>query len=171
MMMLLHRLHRDESAVSVVETAFLLPVLIGMLISVLQVGLYLQAQNAVRGVGGEISRYMAVESQKRSALCPGQIEDRALGIAITAPYALKSDQIEIAVTDSAVQNIDRVRQMDVNVDYTVPNIMGFAKWGLLDIDYTRQIFIPTDLVRTCSSSDGTEDTSGTETTTTTTTAA
>ncbi|WP_066556313.1 TadE/TadG family type IV pilus assembly protein [Croceicoccus bisphenolivorans] len=158
----LNRLKNDERGVSIIEVAFLLPVLIGMMISVLQVGLYLQAQNAVRGVAGEISRFMAVESQKRNSLTPSQMEDAALSIAVTPPYILQISQLTIDVSESATQDIDRVRKMDVNMNYTVPNILGFADWGVLEIDYTRQLFIPEDLVRedstdTTDTGDGTGD--------------
>ncbi|HEX2794114.1 MAG TPA: TadE/TadG family type IV pilus assembly protein [Croceicoccus sp.] len=139
---LLVNLHRDERGVSVIETAFLLPVLITMLISVLQVGLYLQAQNAVRGVAGEMSRAMAVESQKQNQLSNRQIEDMALAVAVSPPYVLKSSQLEVTVDDSTTQDIDRVRKIDINMNYTVPNLLGFAKWGVLDIIYTRQVFVP-----------------------------
>lgn len=135
------RLRRDERGVSVIELAFLLPVLITMLISVLQIGLYLQAQNAVRGVAGEMSRAMAVESQKQNQLTNRQIEDMALAVAVSPPYILNSSQLDVTVADSASQNIDRVRKIDVNLNYTVPNLLGFAKWGILDVVYTKQVFV------------------------------
>ncbi len=139
---ILASLHRDERGVTVIETAFLLPVLIGMLISVLQVGLYLQAQNAVRGVAGEMSRAMTVESQKQNQLSNEQIEEMALAVAVSPPYILRSSQLDVDVSDSPAQNIDRVRKIDISMDYTVPNILGFAEWGVLDIVYKRQVFVP-----------------------------
>lgn len=145
MMRFLFRLYRDERGVSVIETAFLLPVLIGMLISVIQIGLYLQAQNAVRSVAGEMSRFMAIESQKQNRLTMRQIEDKALAVAVSPPYILKSSQIEITAANSTTQDIDRVQKVDINIDYSVPNIMGFSKWGILEIAYKRQIFVPTSM--------------------------
>ncbi|WP_164843903.1 TadE/TadG family type IV pilus assembly protein [Croceicoccus ponticola] len=142
MQLFLTRLQKDDRGVSAIETAILLPVLVTMLIGVLQIGLYLQAQNAVRSVGGEMSRFMTVESQKHNQVTNQQIEDTALGIAVSAPYILKSSQLDIEVADSTVQNIDRVRQVDVKMSYTVPNILGFADWDVMTIDYTRKAFIP-----------------------------
>lgn len=140
----LARLQQDIRGVTAIETAILLPVLITMLIGVLQIGLYLQAQNAVRSVGGEMSRFMAVESQKHNQVTNQQIRDTALGIAVSPPYILKSSQLDIEVADSTTQNIDRVRQIDVTMTYSVPNILGFADWGVMNIDYTRKAFIPTE---------------------------
>jgi len=135
---------REDRAAAVIEVAILLPMLIGMMIAVLQVGLYLQAQNAVRGVGGEISRLMAVESQKNNQLSNRQIEDMALGIAVSQPYGLKSDLLDIDVSNDTTQDIDRVRKIDLAMSYEVPNILGFAKWGVLTIDLTKQAFVPWD---------------------------
>lgn len=133
---------RDERGTTVIELAILMPVLITMLIGVFQVGLYLQAQNAVRGVAGEMSRYMTVEAQKSNSLTNEQIRTKALGVAVTAPYLLKSSGLNVTVSDEATQSMDRVRKIDLRMQYDVPNILGFAKLGVLQLDYTRSVFLP-----------------------------
>lgn len=133
---------RDENGTTVIEVAILLPALLTMLIGVFQAGLYLQSQNAVRGVAGEMSRYMAVEAQKKNYLNNDQIETKAFGIAVSAPYVLKSDGLEITVTDEETQSMDRVRKIDLRMQYEVPNILGFAKLDILNLDYTRSVFVP-----------------------------
>ena len=133
---------RDDNGATVIEVAVLLPTLITMLIGVMQAGLYLQAQNAVRGLAGEMSRYMAVESQKSNYLNDDQIRTKALALAVSPPYMLQSDDLNVTVSNETTQSMDRVRKIDLRMQYDVPNILGFAHLDVLKLDYTRSVFVP-----------------------------
>lgn len=138
----LKRFRHDENGATIIEMAILFPFLVTMLIGVFQAGLYLQAQNSVRSLAGEMSRFMAVEAQKNNILTDSQIETKALGLAVSAPYLLQSDALEINVQDSATQNMDRVRKIDLQMIYEVPSFLGLSDVGVLTLDYTRTLFVP-----------------------------
>lgn len=138
----LKTLHTDESGSTIIEMAVLLPVLITMLIGVFQAGIYLQAQNAVRGVAGEMSRYMAVEAQKANFLTDEQIETKAMTVAVSAPYMLQTNDLQIFVENEETQSMDRVRKIDLRMIYDVPNFLGFTNVPLLRLEYTRSVFVP-----------------------------
>ncbi|AKM09989.1 TadE/TadG family type IV pilus assembly protein [Croceicoccus naphthovorans] len=138
----LNRWRKDETGTTIIEVAILFPVLISMLIGVFQVGLYLQAQNSVRSLAGEMSRYMAVEAQKNNVLTDSQIEIKAFTLAVTAPYMLQADRLQVYIDDSPTQDMDRVRKIDVNMIYDVPSLLGFSKVPVLTLDYTRTVFVP-----------------------------
>ena len=138
----LERFLRDSGGATIIEVAILLPTLLTMMIGVFQVGLYLQAQNAVRGIASEMSRYMTVESQKNNTLSNDQIRTKALALAISAPYLLKSDNLDIEVSNEATQSMDRVSKVNLDMTYDVPNLLGFADLDILTLDYTRSVFLP-----------------------------
>lgn len=144
MRMMMRNLRRDERGSTLIESAFLLPVFVLMLIGVVQASLYVQAQNALRGISGELGRYMVVQSEKSNAkgLTNEQIETQAMGVAIEAPYLLRSEDLQIDITDATTQNIQRVRQIDIKFTYEVPDLLGFANVAPLTLTYTRQLFVP-----------------------------
>lgn len=149
---------REDDGAAIIEAAILLPALITLLIGVFQVGLYMQAQNAVRGLSGEMSRYMAVEAQKGNVLTDDQIRNQALGLAVTAPYMLDSDNLEVFVENEETQSINRVRKIDVRMNYDVPSLLGFEDIKILTLDYTRSVFIPgPEIVEETDGGDGTTD--------------
>ncbi|GGD46548.1 TadE/TadG family type IV pilus assembly protein [Croceicoccus pelagius] len=136
------KFRRDEAGSTIIEMAVLLPVLITMLIGVFQAGMYLQAQNAVRGVAGEMSRFMAVEAQKGNGFSDEDIELKAMAVAVSAPYLLHSEGLQVFIENEETQSMDRVRRIDVRMKYKVPNLLGFTDVPLLNLDYTRSVFIP-----------------------------
>jgi len=139
---LLSRFRSDETGTTVIEVAILLPALLAMLIGVMQVGWYLQAQNAVRGVAGEMSRFITVESQKSNSLSDDQIRAKAITVAVSPPYMLISDGFDVEVNDSATQDLNRVRRVDLEFIYDVPSVLGFNGVDMLTLRYTRSVFIP-----------------------------
>lgn len=138
----LARFHADRSALAAIEMAILAPVIIGMLLGLFQIGLYLQAQNALRGVGGDISRSITVEFQKGNLLNNDQIRQFAFAEASGAPYLLDTERLDVVVEDEAIQGINRVSKKYVTVSYEVPNIVGLFKTGPLELDLKRVVFVP-----------------------------
>jgi len=136
------RARDDESGAAVIEFAILAPLLFILLIMVLQVGFYMQAQNALRGISGDMSRQMMIEFQKDKQPTNDQIRTIALAMADNTPYMLKTDRLDITVADAATQPIGRVRQIELTVSYDVPNFLGFADVGILSLDLTRSLFVP-----------------------------
>lgn len=138
----LRRVRRDESGATIIEMAVLLPVLLTMLIGIMQAGLYLQAQNAIRGVAGEMSRFMTVESQRDNHLSDDQIRIKAMDIASSPPYMLRLDDLDIRVENETTQSMDRVRKINLAMSYNIPNVLGFDKIDMLTLNYTRSVFVP-----------------------------
>lgn len=153
---------KDEDGSTIVEAAILLPLIITMLVGVFQAGTYLQAQNAVRSLSGEMSRYMAIEAQKNNYLTNEQIEVKAYSLAVTAPYMLQSSDLEVYVNDEETQSMDRVRKVDVNLVYEVPNYIGIIDIPILTLDYTRSVFLPGPDLEDPEPDDGTDPGTGEE---------
>ncbi|MBS7668735.1 TadE/TadG family type IV pilus assembly protein [Croceicoccus gelatinilyticus] len=158
----LSNFRKDESGTTIIEMAVLLPVLITMLIGVFQAGMYLQAQNAVRGVAGEMSRYMAVEAQKSNFLTDEQIETKAMTVAVSAPYMLHINDLQVFVENEETQSMDRVRKIDLRMVYDVPNLLGFTNVDLLQLEYTRSVFVPGNDLPDEEPDDGTDPGTGEE---------
>ena len=68
------RLKRDNSGAAVIEFAILAPVIFAMLLGVIQVGLSMQAQNALRSIASQTARYAVVEYQKGNEVTDGTIK-------------------------------------------------------------------------------------------------
>lgn len=137
----LQRLHRDQRGATVIEFAILGPALIAMLLGVMQVGLYMQAQNALSSVAGDMSRYMSVEYQKDNEISNTQLENLAYTRAISAPYLLKGSRVSTTATNAAAQPIANVREIELTLTYQVPNVMAFATMGPMELSYTKSIFV------------------------------
>lgn len=141
---MLRKFRTDDRGSTLVESAFLLPVFILMLIGVVQASLYVQAQNALRGITGELGRYMVIQAEKNNdaGLTNDQIETQAMAVAITAPYLLRAEGLQIDITDSTTQDIARVRKIDMKFTYEVPDLLGFTNVAPLTLEYTRELFVP-----------------------------
>ena len=137
----LKRLCRDQRGATVIEFAILGPALIMMLLGVMQVGLYMQAQNALSGVAGDMSRYMSVEYQKDNEISNTQLENLAYTRAISTPYLLNGSRVGATATNAAVQPIANVREIELTLTYQVPNVMAFATMGPMQLSYKKSIFV------------------------------
>lgn len=135
------RLHRDERGATVIEFAILGPALIAMLLGVMQVGLYMQAQNALSSVAGDMSRYMSVEYQKDNEITNAQLEALAYTRAVSAPYLLNGSRVGTTATNASLQPIANVREIELTLTYQVPNVMAFATMGPMQLSYTKSIFV------------------------------
>ena len=135
------RLYRDERGATVIEFAILGPVLIMMLLGVMQVGLYMQAQNALSSIAGDMSRYMSVEYQKDNEITNTQLEALAYTRAVSAPYLLNGSRVGTTAANAALQPITNVREIELTLTYQVPNVMAFATMGPMQLSYTKSIFV------------------------------
>jgi Flp pilus assembly protein TadG len=138
---LIVRFRRDNRGASAIEFVILAPALIMMLLGVMQIGLYMQAQNALSGVAGDMSRYMSVEYQKDNKITNTQLETLAYARATGAPYLLDGAKLATTATNSATQPIANVREIELKLNYKVPSVMAFANMGPLQLTYTKSIFV------------------------------
>lgn len=140
MIRLLPRLLRDRTAATAIEFAMLGPALITMLLGILQIGFAMHAYNALRGISGDVGRHVSVEYQKSNELSQQQIELLAEAIAVQAPYLL-SGEVDVEVTDAAIQRVVGAREMTFSITYTVPSALDIIGIGEFDISYSRPIFV------------------------------
>ena len=137
----LKRFGHDERGASAIEFAILAPALIAMLLGVMQVGLYMQAQNALSSVAGDLSRYISVEYQKDNKITNTQLETLAYARATGAPYLLDGARLGTTATDSTTQSIANVREIELQLNYQVPSVMAFASMGPMKLSYKKSIFV------------------------------
>lgn len=135
------RFWKDENGASAIEFVILAPVLIMALLGVMQVGLYMQAQNALSGVAGDMSRFMAIEYQRENEITNSQLETLAYSRAVSSPYLLQSSRISTKAQDASTQSIANVREIELTLNYQVPGVMAFASFGDMKLSYTRSIYV------------------------------
>ncbi|MEY4269941.1 MAG: hypothetical protein RLZZ58_1157 [Pseudomonadota bacterium] len=134
------RLAQDKSAVAAVEFALAAPLALTLLLGVLQIGLAMQAHNAMRGAAGEIGRYVVVEYMTENELDDGQIEDAAIARATAAPYLLKGNNLDVEATTDAGNTVEGTKKIDLTIDYEVPGILPFAPFNVISMTVEKSIY-------------------------------
>lgn len=138
---LLRRVVRDNTGSMAVEFALLAPVFLTMFIGLFQVSVYLQNYNAVRSLASDTVRVVTVEYQKDNTLSAAQIESIMLGMAVNAPYLLKTNQITIEVTQEATSRVNGATEFTVDVSYLEEDWLPFVDLPDLTLEYQRPIFV------------------------------
>lgn len=140
------RLLRDARGSTIIEFALLAPVMFGLMFGVIQVGLSMQAYNAMRNVSSETARYALVEYMKKNeafmdpATVNDSIETKAEDIATSSPYMML-DNFEAEVTDAATQRVAGAHEKMLTVSYTPPNVLPFFNWASTELTFERPIFV------------------------------
>ena len=101
MRQLFSRLRRDREGSVAVEFALAGPVLIGMFMGVLQIGVGMQNYNALRGISGDVARYAVVNYQTANRLSTSQLENYANGVASGAPYGLVRSRYTVSIAPAS----------------------------------------------------------------------
>lgn len=133
-------LHDDRGA-TIIEFALLGPVVIGLMIGVIQIGLAMQSYNAIRSVTAETARYALVEYQQGNAPTNAEIRTQALGIADGPPYLLDRADLTITVSDATVQRVTGAKELTVSVAYRTPTVLPFFDWVSPTVTHERPIFL------------------------------
>lgn len=137
----LSRLARDCDGNAVVEFAIAGPIFIGMVIGVFQAGVQVQNYNALRSVASDVNRYVVVEYQKGNQLTPDQIEVRAAGVAMGAPYLLNSVRFDPTVTQPT-SRVTGAKEFTLRLDYDLPNWLQILNVSDGKMTYSQAIFVP-----------------------------
>ncbi|WP_379546722.1 TadE family protein [Qipengyuania sp. DSG2-2] len=124
-----------------IEFALIGPVVIGLMLGVLQVGVALQNYNAVRSAAADAARYAVVQYQAGNTPSDAQIETEAESIATSSPYFLKSDRLVLDVDQEATQSIAGAIEMTISATYTPELILPFFSWKAPAMTYERPIFV------------------------------
>lgn len=134
-------LKQNRRGATVVEFALLLPVIFGTLLGVLQVGLGMQAYNALRNVSADTSRFAVVEYQKENEIATSAIETKAKNIAKASPYFLESARFDAKVKLADTQRVDGAIEYELKATYTTRSVLGFMGLNDVPISFTRPIFV------------------------------
>ena len=134
------RLRRDSAGVSVIEFALLAPVILGLMLGVLQIGVQMLGYNAVRSVAADTVRYTMIEYQKEDKLTADQIETKANAIAGLPPYNLSGDRYSAAVTNPA-SDIAGMKKFKLVLNYTPPNPLGVLRIDAMVMTWTRVFYV------------------------------
>lgn len=133
-------LRRNRRASATVEFAILSPVIFGLMLGVLQLGLHMHNYNAVRSVATDTARWVIVEYQKGNTLTDEQIESKATAYGVNAPYLLESDNLTTALTRPNT-DISGTVKMQIQVSYVPRNVLGFLGVSSPTISVTRPIYV------------------------------
>jgi Flp pilus assembly protein TadG len=132
---------RNRAGAAVVEFGLLAPVFIAMVFGILQVGIYLQNYNAVQSVASDGARYVMVEYQKDNALDDEQIRSVMLAVATNSPYLLDSDRLNVVVDRSGTSRVDGTVEVDINISYTLSDIIPGIEIPLSVVRYSRSVWV------------------------------
>lgn len=139
-MSIVGHLRTDRRGSTIIEFALLAPVILGLTLGVLQVGLQMHASNAVRSVVTESARFAMVEYQKDNDVTLEQIESKMLALAVNPPYGLSTDNITITVTEVA-SGITGTRRFNMRMSYVPDGVLGVLGIGSPTITVNRPVYV------------------------------
>ena len=137
----LRRLTASERGASAIEFALLAPVFIGLMMGVVEVGLYMQNYNAVRSLASDASRFAAVEYQKNNVLTEDVLEASIRAMGVGLPYNLINTQLTVTVTEVTPGRVNGAREFDLDIDYALPDIIGGTTLDNFTVSYSRPLFV------------------------------
>ena len=137
----LSALRADRNGSTIVEFAILAPIIIGMMIGVVQIGVAMQAKNAMRGVASDTARYAVIQYMKETTVTDAQIKTQAETIAAGAPYLLQSSRLTVTVTSVTTPRVAGTFEKTLTITYTPPSFLPFFPWTTQQHSFSRPIFV------------------------------
>ena len=135
------QLPAETTGGTAIEFALLGPVFIGLLIGVLQIGIGMQAHNAVRSVVAESARQAVVQYQTSNEISEAVMEAQTLSIATGDVYRLDPGAIEVNVDPVTPSRVQGAREFTITVDYQVPTVLNLMGWDSPEISHSRPVFV------------------------------
>ena len=136
----LKKLAHNQDGATIVEFAILAPAIIGLLFGVFQVGLGMQAQNALRSIAQETSRYAVVEYQIGNEVTDATIETWAENTATSAPYLL-NNTFDATVTAVSTPRVAGTHEKTITLTYTPPAVVPLVDWISPQLTFSRPIIV------------------------------
>lgn len=137
----LRRLAASERGASAVEFALLAPVFFGLMLGVVEVGLYMQNHNAVRSLASEASRFAAIEYQKNNLITEDVLEANIQAIGVASPYNLNASRMVVTVTEVSPARVNGAREFDLDISYALADIIGGTTIDNFTVNYSRPLFV------------------------------
>lgn len=131
---------KDQSGSTMVEFAILAPAIIGLLFGVFQVGIGMQAQNALRSIAQETSRFAVVEYQKGNEITDATIETWAEDAAAAAPYLL-NNTFDATVVSVPTPRVVGTFEKTITLTYTPPAVVPLVNWVSPQLTFSRPIIV------------------------------
>jgi Flp pilus assembly protein TadG len=141
MLQRLTQLRASTDGSVIVEFALLAPLLIGMFMGVLQVGIGMQNYNALRGASADVARYAVINYQTNNRLTTSQLQDYANGVATQAPYGLTRSRFTVTIATATTQRVTGAVEYTMSMRYTVPTMLSLLGVSEIPLTYQRPIFV------------------------------
>jgi Flp pilus assembly protein TadG len=138
---LVSSLARNRDGAAAIEFGIIAPVFLMLLLGVFQVGVWMQAYNAMRNAVSATARRVAVEYQTDNKLTDSQIANTGLAVATTSPYMLDENLIEVDVDTPASQPFPGARELTLTLTYQMPSFLKFAGISGPSVSYSRSMFV------------------------------
>ena len=116
--MKLRKKHTDRRGTSAVEFAIVAPVLLGVIFGMIESSRALTALNAVAGAARESARFAAVQEVGES-----ELKTFATNYLQNAEFNTDSVQVELEVSDSAVEGVDNI-SCTVTMNFSDVSLVG-----------------------------------------------
>lgn len=141
----LRQLPGDSSGATAIEFALMGPLLFTLMLGILQVGLAMQAYNAMRSASADVARYAVVERQKGNTITTTGLTTKARQIAVASPYKLITGNLSTAsvTLDTAGTQVTGATRYKVQYNYNVPNFLEIIDLPTIPLMYSRPIFVVT----------------------------
>lgn len=133
---------RDRGGAATVEFAIIAPFMLALLLGVFQVGVGMQAYNALRAISMETARHAAIEYQLNKPLSNEAIVSWARARAVNPPYLLSEGNLLVTTTAAANQRVAGASERTFTIRYTVPSFLTVIGFNSYYITYSRPIFVP-----------------------------
>jgi Flp pilus assembly protein TadG len=141
MLQRLKQLRASTDGSVIVEFALLAPLLIGMFMGVLQIGIGMQNYNALRGASADVARYAVINYQTNNRLTTSQLQDYANGVATQAPYGLTRSRFTVTIATATTQRVTGAVEYTMSMRYTVPTMLSLLGVSEIPLTYQRPIFV------------------------------
>lgn len=141
MMRWLRALRHDRRGSTLLEFGLLAPAMFAMMLGVFQIGMGMQAYNAMRSVASDTARFAATAYQRENELAVATIRNNGILIATRAPYSLKSEDLSLSIEQATDQRVNGAIEFTITIDYEVPSILGFIGIEAIPLSYSRPIFV------------------------------
>lgn len=141
MMLPFRHILRDRRGGAMLEFAVLAPALVTLMLGTFQVGIWMQAYNALRSIASDTARYAAVEYQKERKLTNADLTSWATNRATASPYLLKARDFSVT-TVTATSRVTGAEERTLTMRYTMPTFLSIVGINSLTISYQRPVFVP-----------------------------
>jgi Flp pilus assembly protein TadG len=139
----LNQIREDQAGAAAVEFAILGPTVFVMMLGALQVGIGMQAYNAMRSASAQTARYAVVERQQAATVTATSIRTQAITVATSVPYALESARLTTSVDTPATQRVTGATEYTLTYTYSVPTVLSIIGLDSIPLSYSRPIFVIT----------------------------